>query len=125
MREELEPKNKGPGGEKETFNTNPFYLRAIGGLAMGHYTTLTEEPAFKVTGMTWEEFQEKWGKWVKEDGELTYLDIYHWERGAERARPRFIPRLSYVRRILCEALQRCEACRVHFDCDCRRRVFHS
>jgi hypothetical protein len=54
---------------------------------MGHYTTLTEEPAFKVTGMTWEEFQEKWDRLVKEDGELTYLDIYHWERGPNEQDP--------------------------------------
>jgi hypothetical protein len=46
---------------------------------MGHYTTLIEEPAFKVTGMTWEEFEEKWKKFVDEDGKLTYLDLYGWE----------------------------------------------
>jgi hypothetical protein len=45
---------------------------------MGHYTTLTEEPAFKVTGMTWKEFQEKWDALVEEDGECSYLSLYHW-----------------------------------------------
>jgi len=30
--------------------------------------------------MTWEEFQEKWGRLVKEDGKLAYLDIYHYHR---------------------------------------------
>ena len=47
---------------------------------MGHYTTLTREPAFKVTRMTWEEFQEKWGRLVKEDGKLAYLDISLFQR---------------------------------------------
>jgi hypothetical protein len=35
MREGLEPKNKGPGVEKETVNSNPFYLLATGGIDHG------------------------------------------------------------------------------------------
>jgi hypothetical protein len=54
---------------------------------MGHYTTLTEEPAFKVTGMTWEEFQQKWKKFVEEDGECSYLDLYHWKRETSEQDP--------------------------------------
>lgn len=42
---------------------------------MGYYSTLTECSGFKVTGMTWDEFQEKWKKIA--DGDC-YLSNYHW-----------------------------------------------
>jgi len=64
---------------------------------MAHYMTLMKEPAFKVTGMTWEEFQEKWDRLVKGDGRLTYLDIYHWERKPDKQDPD-----SFRVRLTCE-----------------------